>query len=257
MYRSWRFRLKFLGSPQVIVNGEPVHLGSNKGLALLAYLARQGAPVSRDTLDSIFWPESERKRARRSLREELSRLNALLPQGTLLSVAHEVSLDPALPVDVWEFGQALAAGDWEQAVALYAGDLLEGVFVRNAAGFEQWLQQERADLQHSYLQALQALARKAAACGDLQAALAYSRQIINTDQLSEAPYLEAMRWASELGEAAVALDIYQRLQHLLDREFSLRPSAAASGLARWISEHHAAADLHQLTSPADVIKANP
>lgn len=239
MHRTWRYRLKFLGSSRVIVDGEPVRLGSNKALALLAYLARQNAPVSRDMLDSMFWPESDRKRARRSLREELSRLKALLPQGMLLAAAHEVSLNPVLPVDLWEFEQALCNGSWEQAATLYGGDLLEGIFVRNAAGFEQWLQQERADLQHGYLQALQQLGSKAADHGDLHAALAYSRQIIGTDPLSEAPYLAAMNWANELGEPAVALDFYRRLQALLDREFSLTPSPAAARLARAIFEHSA------------------
>lgn len=235
MHPTSQLRLKLFGAPAIIVNGRPINMGSNKALALLAYLALHRAPRLRSELDAMFWPEAEPVRARRSLREELSRLSHYLPEGILLFLGQQVGLVPTLRVDVWNFEQALLNGAWEKAATLYAGDLLEGLFVRNAESFESWLATERELLQNSYIQVLQGLSNKAARAGDIGAALAYNQQIINANPLSEVAYVQAMRWAQQLGETAVGLEIYHDLQNILKREFGIPPSQEAYELAKEIA----------------------
>lgn len=235
MRQASRFRLKFLGAPSIIVNGRPVNIGSNKATALLAYLASNRAPLNRSELDAMFWPEADFERARRSLREELSRLCHYLPAGVLHFSGQQVSLEPDTDIDIWNFEHALAEQAWERAATLYAGELLEGLFVRNAASFESWLAAERESLQSSYTQVLQELSNKAAHAGDIGAALAYHQQIVATNPLMEGAYLQAMKLARQLGETAVALEIYHNLQQLLKREFGIAPSREAAELAREVA----------------------
>lgn len=235
MRDSWRFRLKLFGHAGVMVEGRPVNLGSNKAMAILAYLALRKTPVLRSTLAALLWPESDWYRARRSLREELSLLRRLVPAETLVVQDQSVALDHTASVDVWNFTQAIAEGAYERATMLYAGELLEGVYVRNAGGFETWLEGERDHLRNQYVEALLVLCEKSVQAGDLGAALAYNQQIIAANPYLEGPYLRSMQWASQIGETAVALDVYHQLQSVMKREFGIPPSPAAVSLAKAIA----------------------
>ncbi|HLV12122.1 MAG TPA: BTAD domain-containing putative transcriptional regulator, partial [Trueperaceae bacterium] len=48
-------------------------------------------------------------------------------------------------------------------------------------------------------------------------------------------YLRSMQWASQIGETAVALDVYHQLQSVMKREFGIPPSPAAVSLAKAIA----------------------
>lgn len=235
MRTSWHIRIKLLGFPSVVVHGRPLDLRSNKAIAILAYLALRRSPVLRCHLDTLLWPESDRHRARRSLREELSLLRHHVPAGALMMKGQSVALASSTVVDVWAFEDALSHGDFEGATTQYSGDLLEGINVRNAVGFEEWLEQERQVLQDEYVEALQNLCMKAVEADEFGAALAYNQQIIATNPFNEAPYLRGMQWASQIGETARALDLYHDLQLVMKREFGITPSAAAVSLAREIA----------------------
>ena len=70
-----RFYLKLFGSPRFYYFNQHVKLGTRKAMALLCYLAIRQTPVQRHELDALLWPEKNEKRARRSLRDEISRIN--------------------------------------------------------------------------------------------------------------------------------------------------------------------------------------
>ena len=167
--------LLLFGPPRLELGDAPLKLGTRKALALLAYLAVRRAPLSRSELDALLWPDQDDKRARRSLRDELSRLKRVLPGG-LLTGGQEVALAPqALTVDLWDFEEALAEGRFEEAAAHYRGPFLDGLQVRGAAPFESWLALERERLQECYLEALTQLATQAETRGEPAAGLALLR----------------------------------------------------------------------------------
>ena len=64
-----RLSIQLLGTPQVEYDDTPVHFNSRKTLALLAYLAVTKQTHKRDSLATLFWPESDQHAARHSLRE--------------------------------------------------------------------------------------------------------------------------------------------------------------------------------------------
>ena len=55
--------LKWLGPPQVKLDGGPVRLETRKVTALLAVLSLEGRPQSREYLAALLWPEFDSRRA--------------------------------------------------------------------------------------------------------------------------------------------------------------------------------------------------
>lgn len=59
-------KLALLGSPHVAVGERSVVVELRKALALLFYLAITNQRQSRDWLATLFWPEQDQSRARKS-----------------------------------------------------------------------------------------------------------------------------------------------------------------------------------------------
>jgi predicted ATPase/DNA-binding SARP family transcriptional activator len=206
--------LHFLGLPELTQQDKPYSLGTRKALALLAYLAVQRKAVSRSELDVLFWPEQDAKRARRSLRDELSRLKATLGD-VLVTEGDTVALDvEGLELDLWSFEKAVSEGHYQQAIELYRGTLLEGLFVKDAEPFEVWLEREREHLKESYLQALEGLAEEAQTLEDYTQALSYLKKAISTDPLVEKLYQPAIRLAALAGDRSEALKLFDAYEKI-------------------------------------------
>ena len=70
--------LRIFGSPRVSIQGQVIKFRSRKVLALLVYLLTTRERHSRDSLMSLLWPDSDRKRASQSLRNAFSHLRQSL-----------------------------------------------------------------------------------------------------------------------------------------------------------------------------------
>ena len=146
-------RLITLGRLQLLRDGLPreeVRL-QPKRLALLAFLAlaaRDGAQ-RRDTLLGLFWPNADRERARRCLRQALFHLRNELGDGAIVGAGREgVALSPGrLWCDAAAMEEALSGGRWREALSLYGGDFLPGLFVDGCdAGLDEWVEGMRGHL---------------------------------------------------------------------------------------------------------------
>ena len=116
--------------------------------ALLAVLASSpGAPVSRDRLLGILWPDRDERSARHLLADSVYVLRHALGADAIIASGEALRLSPDLVwADVVEFRAALAEQRWSDALELYRGDFLDGFFVRNASDFDQWAMAERTRL---------------------------------------------------------------------------------------------------------------
>src|SRR2546430_11891801 len=96
----------------------PVAAQQKRPLGLLAILGlggRQG--VSRDRIEAYLWPESSGARAHHALDQTVYAIRQALGSDLILSTARELRLNSNLVrVDVWEFEQAIRAGQWAAAV---------------------------------------------------------------------------------------------------------------------------------------------
>ncbi|MFC4637330.1 BTAD domain-containing putative transcriptional regulator [Deinococcus hohokamensis] len=224
--------LSLLGTARVQRDGAPVTLPTRKALALVAYLALEG-PTTRGRLAGLLWDHADESTARGHLRRELHRLRHSPLAPWISTTAGEVAL-AELHCDVHGLTGPLNPQEAEAALGLWRGELLEGLEVRDAAGFEDWLGGQRAQLT-AIRQAL--LARCAAAreqAGDLRGALALRRAWLCGDELSEPGHREVMRLHARLGERAAALRQFENLQRLLAEELGLSPLPETLALAHEI-----------------------
>ena len=153
-------------------------------LAILAVLAAGDRGVSRERMYSIFWPEADEEHARASLRQALYALRQELGHDVVDSEA-VLTLDRArVGSDVADFRSALAAGERPTAAQLASGPFLDGFFLPGAAGFERWVEDERAALTADATRAVLALAKEAESTGDLDAAVDWWRRLTRLDPLS-------------------------------------------------------------------------
>jgi DNA-binding SARP family transcriptional activator/TolB-like protein/tetratricopeptide (TPR) repeat protein len=208
-------------------------------LALLAVIAATRTPVSRDRLLTFFWPEWDEERARAALKQALYALRRDLSERDLVLGTTELRLNPdVIRSDVQDFHAALRQGDVAAAAALYRGPLLDGVHIRGAAGFEEWLELERRQLAELHVGALQRLAADADARGDLPDSIAWWRRCALADPLrtDTATALMDALWRS--GDAPAALRHAAVHSALVEEEIGEAAAAPVAELAHRI--RHAA-----------------
>lgn len=205
-----------------------------KHIALLAYLAlpRPGTWHRRDSVLGTFWPEHDQARARSALRSALYTLRRHLPEDAIRSRGDdELSLAPEIiATDVAAMSDDLAAGRFAQALARYEGELLPGVYVTEAAAFEEWLGQERTRVRAIARRAAIELSGRLEREGDLNGAIDAARRASELDPHDESA---ARRWIALLdraGDRSQAFAVYERFRNHMADTFGVRPSAETVAL---------------------------
>jgi DNA-binding SARP family transcriptional activator/TolB-like protein len=210
-------------------------LAQPKRTALLAYLALRAprGPERRDALLGIFWPESDTNHARGALRNALHFLRVSLGPGAIRSYgSEEVQLDPDVVwCDAVEFERLLDAGDPAAALRLYDGDLLDGFYISDAPGFEQWLEAERMRLRQRAAAAAKSLAAEAERAGETGVALLRLRRLFELAPTDEATVRWLMRLLAAHGDRGEALRVYHELEQRLRDEYELEVEAETGELA--------------------------
>ena len=213
--------LSFMGAPQIECNGAPIDLEIRKGVAFLAYLAVTGKVHSRDTLATLFWPESDTQRARGSLRYALTITKKALGAEWLSTDRHTVSLNwSAGPrVDVVEFrrlrqaaDEADEAGDADnaklrlmQAVDLYLDDFLAGFTLAECVDFDEWQFFEMESLRQDLANVLERLIDHHSVDGDHAAAIPYARRLLALDPLHEPAHYRLMELYAHADQCSAAI----------------------------------------------------
>jgi DNA-binding SARP family transcriptional activator len=116
-------------------------LSNSKTLLILAYLAtRPGHSARRVDVAELLWPDSDRARALRALRQALFFLSGHADEA-LQRTDDTLTLDPELVgVDLWEFDRAIAAGDHAAAIELARGPFAAGQERKVGSEAEHWIE---------------------------------------------------------------------------------------------------------------------
>ena len=128
------FGLSLLGGFELTgPDGVVVELPSKKLAALLAYLACNARPQSREKLTALLWGSRFEAQAKQNLRQALFRLRKTLGHNALESDGEVVSLNGAhVSCDVRRFETLIRVGSREAlraATELYRGRLIDDVTV--------------------------------------------------------------------------------------------------------------------------------
>ncbi|MFN2207559.1 MAG: BTAD domain-containing putative transcriptional regulator, partial [Candidatus Promineifilaceae bacterium] len=105
----------------------------------------------------------------------------------------------------------------EQAAALYVGDLLP-------ANYDAWIEAHRERLKQDYEAAIERLIDYFEEDGQYEQAIAYARQLVQQNPLSETAYRRLMALQAASGNRAGALQTFQQAQKMLAESLGVDPS---------------------------------
>jgi DNA-binding SARP family transcriptional activator len=236
-------RLSLLGPANVAAGdpAEPVELATQKGAALVFYLAaRPEQAVSRTRLIALLWQDSDEQEGRNSLSTTLSRVRRGLSNVPIVAVGDSLVWRPD-PADlVWtdvavfqELTRPSASRDQlDSAVELWRGPFLEGFDLRDCSDWDEWLELERAAWQQRMLDALERAAEAHAGESDWSGALTHARRALAIDPLQERFHRLVMRLYERAGDRAAALSHYRTAQQTLEQELGVQPDPRTQRLYR-------------------------
>jgi DNA-binding SARP family transcriptional activator len=221
--------LKLLGAPSVRLKGEQhTPQPGAKGLALLAYLALEPGPHTREELAGLLWGESLETEARASLRQALKHLRTTI--GEIVHTDRSVvTLGAAVECDVCDF-KRLVVQEPSCALSADVPRFLAGFSVRYAPQFDEWVAATRRQLLHMYQNALGTLAREAMGQWRWRAAVDIADRWLRCDPLSD----EAARLVIEArylaGDRGAALARFADYRTVLASETGCKPSRTLMNL---------------------------
>jgi predicted ATPase/DNA-binding SARP family transcriptional activator len=235
-----QLKLYVFGPPRVEWQERVVEVRPRKALALLVYLAVTRQPHSRDTLATLFWPESDQITARASLRRTLYRLHESVAAELLTSALDTVSIHPQIELwlDVARYQQvveqALPAGrpaapddqhlaSLLEAAEMYSGDFLAGFNLADCPEFDEWQFFQREGLRQSFAQILEQIANIYQGRGDYEQAVPYARRWLALDPLHEPVHRLLMKLYAWSRQQAAAVRQYQECERILSAELDAPP----------------------------------
>src|SRR2546425_2656757 len=229
----------------------PVAAQQKRPLGLLAILGlggRQG--LSRDRIEAYLWPESSGARAQHALDQTVYAIRHALGRDVILATARELRLNPELVrVDVWEFEQAIRAGQWTAAVGHYKGPLLDGFHFVDSHELESWIETNRSRLRLEYQKAIEILAHSSAEAGDHSQSVTWWRKLANSDPLSAGATKQLMLALAAAGDRAGAVKHARLYQELVRQELEMEPDAEIEDLAAALSRPAITATVDLAVSP--------
>jgi predicted ATPase/DNA-binding SARP family transcriptional activator len=229
--------LRLLGTVRVCQGAEAItDEPSGRAASLLAYLGcHLGEPVRRETLVSVFWPQSDSDSARKSLRVLLTQVRKMLGQTEAVTYLqgdyHHLQMDKALvTTDVARF---LAALQTAQRVGVDAETefcaLTEAV--ENYAGLfapyldDEWVVKERQRLNDLFVNTALRLANLLRERQQGERAIAIARRTIEAEPLREEGHELLMQLYIEIGRPAAARNHYTEMERLFKNALGTFPSA--------------------------------
>jgi DNA-binding SARP family transcriptional activator/Tol biopolymer transport system component len=229
----------------------PVAAQQKRPLGLLAILGLSGRQgLSRDRIEAYLWPESSGARAQHALDQTVYAIRHALGSDFLLSTGRELRLNPELVrVDVWEFEQAMRAGQWTAAVGHYRGPLLDGFHFADSHELESWVDENRARLRFEYHKAIEFLAKSAAEAGDHSQSVTWWRRLANSDPLSAGATKKLMLALAAAGDRAGAVKHARLYQELVRQELEMEPDSEIADLAAALSRPGTTATADLAVSP--------
>ena len=247
-----------------------MRLETTRAAALLAYLALESAPQPRQKLIGLLWGHLPEDKARANLRHTLwhlrtrSSLAASTSAPLIETTPQTVTFNrqAGCRVDVDEFEACLKretqigeqAGSpqnrfalLEQALELYEGDLLDGLYIDDSPGFDEWLIVERERLRSLAVQALQRLVGYHLSWGEYKTGIRHANRLLGMEPWQEETHRQLMRLLMLSGQRSAALAQYETCRRVLAEELGIEPATETQTLVHSIRQSGAAG--HAAASP--------
>ena len=219
-------QLVLLGIPELRQNGQLTRLRTRKMLALLAYLAVEPGPHTREELAELLWP-SVSGQSRASLRLALHHIQGQLRDAALLHVTHdtvELPRQPDVWVDVLELDTLAADHTLPPTPGifdLWRGSFLQGQVVSASPSWDDWIQARGQAYAERFDGLLARLAYAQLASGHAWDAVFTAQRRIRHDILNQDAYRQLARAQRAAGLDSAADDTERLYEEVLQRELGV------------------------------------
>jgi alpha-glucoside transport system substrate-binding protein len=213
--RMMSLNIQLLGQPRIFRDDKPVVLPGYRPLALLAYLVVTQKEFSRQHLIDLLFDNPDDPRA--ALRWTLSKLRKSIGSDKILANTDGVSFN--FQSDYWLDVVDFEAGNLE----LYQGDFLEGLYLRDAPRFDDWLIFERQRLRGINQTNLERQLDGYKQQGNHAAVIITTQELLKLDHLREDWHFDLIYAYAQLGRRAAALEQYEKCSQILQTELGSTP----------------------------------
>lgn len=254
-------RIYLLQRPRIEIEGkEALSKLNNKALALVLYLAsKQGETISKEVISEIFWPEQQEENARSNLRQTLSYIKKVCNEewgnlfgedvSIIMSERNVCAINESIDisVDIIDYRSSIQKAKTvsepqkkieylQKAADLYQGNILNGIYVRGSAAFEEWLMFERESVNQNLVEICKELSDLYREENLLEKAINCLKKLLVIDPLLEDVHLALMRLYYDNKERTKAIYQYKECVKILGEELNIGPMEETRNLYKLISE---------------------
>jgi DNA-binding SARP family transcriptional activator len=233
--------VRAFGQGQVLVDGRPIDKWEGHLPRALFYFFVDRAMTTRDEIFEVFWPKLNKREATNVFHVTKRKVSEILGVHPTVygSGFYRISPDIDLHYDVVNFQQAVqnaAIEEDDMAEELYqiAIDLYHDDFLSSMDA--DWVVKRREDLRAIYTDALIGLARIYERRGDKEAALGLFLRASASSPKREDLTRSIMTLYAELGKPEVALETFETLEDILEKELGVAPDPQTEELAAEIRD---------------------
>jgi len=221
MNSSTALHLNLHGHPRAEAAGRGLNL--RHGLALLALLHEQRAPLSRDAIVALLWPDAPPATARARLRRLVHEMAAALGTPAAMADGETLRLADGVTSDLAATRRAMATLDPALLGDGAAHQLLAG-FTLGSEAFDDWLQAQQRAHAAAWTRAAERLAERALAGDDAALADAAAAALLRVDPCNEAGHAARLAARALQHDAAGVETAYFECAERLREELGVRPS---------------------------------
>ncbi|MBB6217551.1 DNA-binding SARP family transcriptional activator [Anaerosolibacter carboniphilus] len=212
---------KLFGTPMVLKNQEQVMFPYRKAEALFYYLLVR-KQATRENLVHLFWADVDEDVAKKNLRNAVYIIKKVFEEDVLISPQRAlVMLNPDIQFET-DIDVFMRESD-EQGIKAYTGAFLEGILVKDAENFEDWMFGLREQLKDTYIGKLYREIQRCLKEKKLTSVEAYCKALIKEDEFDERAYRILMHVYRKMGKYEKSIENYERLSSLLNRELAVAP----------------------------------
>lgn len=215
--------VKLLGTPGVSIDDHSVLFPFKKVEALFYYLVVKGE-ATREELVNLLWPDIDEETGRKNLRNAIYKLKKTFRGDVLISPNKSITVlnkDLNIKTDI------LPIENEGKVYLEYPGEFLQGFSIKEAEYFEEWITNTREYIREVYKRNLYA---KVETGEDKDNIEEFIRQIMVIDPLDERAYRILMEYYMECGSYNRAIDTFNKLTDVLERELGIAPDTESSVL---------------------------
>ena len=235
-------RILTLGGLQITLDNRPIAFKSRRAEVLFAYLAITQRAHERESLANLLWDDRSQKQTMANLRSLLAQMPGEIKpylEATRKTLQLNSSgLRPSdLLIDAEKFATDLSSSPpLVVSLSLYKGDFLDGVFLTDSRGLEEWIAVTRERLRQLALTGHEQAARLALHERRFAEGIEHARAMVRIDPLRESAQHLLLRLLGRNQQFLDALTAYRAFESVLEDELGVRPMPKTQQLVQRIRQ---------------------